>query len=113
MTDYKETYARMAEESQNLKESAPEVLKDFYQMHHDALKEKKLSMKEKELIALGISVAIRCEDCIYSHVRTALKNGATYDELVETVEVAIVMGGGPSTAYGSHALSLAKKLLAE
>lgn len=113
MADYKENYQKMAEEGRNLKESAPEVLQDFYQMHHDAFKEKKLTTKEKELIALGIAIGIRCEDCIYSHVRTALKMGATYEELVETVEVAIVMGGGPSTAYGSHALSLAKKLLAE
>lgn len=108
MKDFKEEYARMKEEAQNLKESAPEVMRDFYQMHGHAFKEGAISGKNKELMALGISVAIRCEDCIMSHVRACYRQGATYEEIAETIEVAIVMGGGPATAYGAHALTCAK-----
>lgn len=108
MKDFKEEYARMKEEAQNLKESAPEVMRDFYQMHGHAFKEGAISGKNKELMALGISVAIRCEDCIMSHVRACYRQGATYEEIAETIEVAIVMGGGPATAYGAHALTCAQ-----
>ena len=61
-------------------------------------------------MAVGIAVSVRCERCIMGHVRDAIKAGATLEEVGETVEVAILMGGGPSTAYGAKALSAAEYL---
>jgi len=58
----------------------------------------------KELIALGISVAIRCDDCIAFHARAALKLGASRDEILETLGMAVYMGAGPSVMYATHAL---------
>ena len=60
--------------------------------------------KTKELIALGISVAIRCDDCIGFHVKAALKQGASREELTETLGMAVYMGAGPSVMYATHAL---------
>ncbi|MBA1435295.1 carboxymuconolactone decarboxylase family protein, partial [Bombilactobacillus bombi] len=45
-----------------------------------------------------------------SHVKSNLQNGVTMEELAEVVNVAILMGGGPSTVYGAKALSIAKYL---
>ena len=39
-----------------------------------------LDKKTKELIAMGIGIGRMCEGCIMSHVRGALKNGATKEE---------------------------------
>lgn len=58
-----------------------------------------LSVKYKELIALGISVASRCEPCIYTHVEKCLKAGASAQEVMEAAGVAVVMGGGPVYTY--------------
>jgi len=58
-----------------------------------------LSTKTKELIAVSLSVALRCEWCINSHVKSALDNGATKEEVMESAWVAVLMGGGPALMY--------------
>jgi AhpD family alkylhydroperoxidase len=73
----------------NLRGSAPEVMKAFSQIAQAALAPKALDAKTKELVALGISVAIRCDDCIAFHVKAALDRGATYEEIAETLGMSI------------------------
>jgi len=58
----------------------------------------------KELIALGIAVATRCEYCIALHVKKCYDLGVTRAELVEVLDTAIFMGGAPALAYASYAL---------
>jgi AhpD family alkylhydroperoxidase len=64
-----------------------------------------LSIGHKELIALLIGVALRCEDCIAYHVRRCLRAGVTRAELVEGLVVASQMAGGPGLAFASKALA--------
>jgi AhpD family alkylhydroperoxidase len=73
-------------------------------MAHSALQSKALDAKAKELIALGIAVAVRCDDCIALHVKAAVERGASKEEVSETLGMAIYMGAGPSVMYASHAL---------
>ena len=63
-----------------------------------------LEKKAKELIALGIGIAVRCDGCISYHINDALKAGASRREIIETISVAVMMGGGPSMVYGCEAL---------
>lgn len=63
-----------------------------------------LDAKTKEVLALAISVAIRCDACIGYHARGALRAGASREEVAEALGVAIQMGGGPSVNYASSAL---------
>lgn len=65
---------------------------------------KLIDRKTKELIALGIAVTVRCDGCIAFHVHDAMQAGATKEEIVETVSVSILMGGGPSVVYGIEAM---------
>lgn len=88
----------------NLGKEIPETVQGFQALHGAATKDGALSTKVKELIALGIAIAIRCDGCIASHVHDAIKHGATRAEIAETVGVSILMGGGPSTVYGSLAM---------
>lgn len=87
-----------------LRGGAPGVLKNFSALAQAALKAGALDAKSKELIALGISVAIRCDDCIAFHAKAAVERGATREEVLETLGMAIYMGAGPSTMYASHAI---------
>ena len=64
-----------------------------------------LDAKTTELMALAIAIAQRCEGCVVFHTKTALKKGATRQEVLDTVAVAIEMGGGPATVYGADALA--------
>ncbi|MBA83224.1 carboxymuconolactone decarboxylase family protein [Thalassobius sp. S69A] len=85
--------------------AAPAAMKPYSQLVSAVSGDKALSGKVKELMALSISIAIRCEDCIVFHLRAALQHGATREETIETISVAIEMGGGPSVVYGSRALA--------
>jgi AhpD family alkylhydroperoxidase len=56
------------------------------------------------LMALAISIAVRCGGCVAYHTRAAMKAGANRQEVVETVALALYMGGGPAAVYGADAI---------
>lgn len=58
-----------------------------------------LSLRDKELINVALSVAGQCEWCIAFHVKNAIGAGATRDETMEAGFMAVVMHGGPAMAY--------------
>ncbi len=62
-----------------------------------------LDHKTKELVALAISIAIRCEGCIVFHARACVRLGATRAEVLDMLGVAVEMGGGPSAVFGATA----------
>ena len=70
-----------------------------------AIKPGVLDSKTKELIALAIGITARCDGCLAFHAQAAKKHGATREEVIETIAVALYMGGGPSMIYGAEALS--------
>jgi len=72
--------------------------KHYMKLLNYTMKEKSLTKMNKELIAVGISAYVYCEPCITWHIREALKSGASDDQVVEAVEVAVEMGGGPVVA---------------
>jgi AhpD family alkylhydroperoxidase len=88
----------------NLRGGAPEVMKAFAGIAQAALAPRALDAKTKELIALGIAVAVRCDDCIGFHVKAASEQGASEQEVIDVLGMAIYMGAGPSVMYASHAL---------
>ena len=64
-----------------------------------------MTHKQKELVALGIAVAIRCEPCILFHTEALVRMGTTREEIAETLAVCVEMGGGPGVMYGTKALA--------
>ena len=82
-----------------MREETPDILRGFGGMFRALMKEGALSVREKELIALGIGLALRCDACIVLHVQSCLNAGATREQILETVGVSVVMQGGPSLTY--------------
>lgn len=82
----------------------PDVMQGFGAMHRAATSAGTLDQKTKELMALAIAVAAQCDGCIAFHTHDALRAGATEAEVMETLGVAILMGGGPATVYAAHAV---------
>ncbi|MFX1364996.1 MAG: carboxymuconolactone decarboxylase family protein [Promethearchaeota archaeon] len=60
----------------------------------------------KELITIRISVVINCESCMEWHIKEALNSGAERDQIIESIEVAIEMGGGPATVSSRFPLKV-------
>ncbi len=103
-TNWPEMMKELSVSLKELRGGAPEVMKGFSSIAQAALAPKALDTKTKELIALAIGVAIRCDDCIAFHVKAAIEQGATKEELMETLGMAVYMGAGPSVMYASHAV---------
>ncbi len=92
---------------------SPEMMKSVGALHSAVYQNGALETKQKELIALGISICVRCEDCIAFHTHEALAQGATGEEIIECINVAVQMGGGPSVMYGAHALEALEQFEAQ
>ena len=88
-----------------LHKGVPQVMKGFGDMGKAAIADGTLDAKTKELIALAVGVAARCDGCIAFHTKALVKLGATEAEVHETLGVAIYMGGGPSAMYASNAVA--------
>jgi AhpD family alkylhydroperoxidase len=82
----------------------------FLKFMNVTMKDGSVSKMYKELIAVGISVFFNCEPCTAWHVREAMKSGATDKQIMETIEVAGEMGGGPVFARCSFAMKLVEYL---
>lgn len=82
----------------------PDVAAGFAQLAKAAIAPGALDSKTKELIALAIGIAARCDGCLAFHAKAAIRYGATREEILETIGVAVYMGGGPSMIYGAEAL---------
>ena len=112
-TTYREKIREMKRHRGDLAAGQPEVMKAFAALSDTASTPGKLDAKTKELIALAIGVANRCDECIAVHVQDALQAGATKQEIIETLGVAVLMGGGPAVMYSTHALAALKEFAGE
>ena len=75
-----------------------------------AVRPGKLTPAIKELTAVAISVATRCDDCVIYHTAAAKKHGATREELIEMLAVSVEMAGGPGAVYAAKALKYIDEL---
>ena len=104
--DWVQTTKDMSVALKQLRGGAPAVMQGFSAIAQAALKANALdtNTKTKELIALAIAVATRCDGCIAFHAEAAVKQGASREEVLETMGMAIYMGAGPSVMYAAQAL---------
>jgi AhpD family alkylhydroperoxidase len=92
-------YDQWSSRMNKAKAAAPEAAKGFGALHMAVMKEGALSVREKELVALGIGMALRCDSCVYAHVQKALQVGATRAQVLECAGVVVMMQGGPGYTY--------------
>lgn len=87
-----------------IRKEMPEVMAGFSAMAQAATKDGALDKKTKELIAMALAVANRCEGCIGFHAQALIKLDVNREEFMETLGMAIYMGGGPSLMYAAEAV---------
>lgn len=86
------------------KELAPEIMESWNNFSKTVFKEGALSEKEKQLIAIAVAHVTQCPYCIKSHTKTALRKGATKQEIMEAIWVAAEMRAGGAYAHSLIAL---------
>jgi AhpD family alkylhydroperoxidase len=82
------------------------VYNAFVSMEKVTFKDGDLKKKNKEMIAIGISITQNCESCMEWHIREALRSGASNEEILDAIGVGIEMGGGPATVAARFAMKV-------
>jgi AhpD family alkylhydroperoxidase len=103
MDNYSAVITNLVEPTRSLRDASPEVWAGFGQLHKAALADGALPAKIKELMALTIAVVKHCDGCIAYHAKAAARRGATPEEVVEAIGVALLMDGGTASVYGPRA----------
>ena len=103
--NYSEITKRISGDLRKLRKDIPDTMKAFSALAQAATRDGALDRKTKELIALAIGVATRCDGCIGFHTEALVRLGATRQEVEETLGMAVYMGGGPSLMYAADAIS--------
>jgi len=99
--------------ARDMRRAIPDVMNAFSSLSAAVMKDGALDGKTKELIALALSIGERCDGCINTHARKAVKRGATEAEVGEAIGVAILMTGGPATVYGPRAFAAFREYAAQ
>jgi AhpD family alkylhydroperoxidase len=103
--NYAELTKRISGDIRKLRKDIPDTMQAFSALAQAATRDGALDRKTKELIALALGVAARCDGCIGFHTEALVKLGATRQEVEETLGMAVYMGGGPSLMYAADAIA--------
>ncbi|MBX9935156.1 carboxymuconolactone decarboxylase family protein [Giesbergeria anulus] len=103
LNSYRDLTRDISAELGKLRSDMPDTLQAFNALGKAASAEGALDKKTKELIAVALSVAARCDPCVGFHLQALVKLGATRAELADVLAMAVYMGGGPSLMYAAKA----------
>ncbi len=98
-TDVKKWFEEYDALVPRVRELAPNAINGFAGLFGKVMAAGTITVLEKELIAIGIATAIQCEPCIRLHVKKCLEAGATPEQVMEAVSVAVMMAGGPAYTH--------------
>ena len=87
--------------------------KKFFALDNKAYLDGALPAKTKELMGLVASMVLRCNDCIFYHIDQAIKHGASRQELLESFNIALIVGGSIVIPHLRFAFEKMEPLLAE
>jgi AhpD family alkylhydroperoxidase len=104
--EYIEKIIRDRKEAHKYYSENSETYCDFVKMESSTYKDGYLAKMYKELIAIGISIRINCESCLEWHIKQALDDGASREQVLEAIDVGIEMGGGPATVSSRFAMKV-------
>jgi AhpD family alkylhydroperoxidase len=82
----------------------PDIVKAYAGFQHANAKSTRIDAKVRELIALAVAVTLRCDGCINAHTDAAIKAGATKEEIVDALGVAILVNAGAALVYSARTI---------
>jgi AhpD family alkylhydroperoxidase len=108
MIDWNEYQAQIKKTTAEIGRASPDIVRG-YRMLGDAGKQTDLlGQKTRELIALAVAVTVECDGCIVTHTEAALKAGATEEEIIEALGVAITVKAGSALIFSTRVLDAVK-----
>lgn len=87
-------------------------IKRFFALDHQAYEAGALPSKVKELLGLVASLVLRCDDCITYHLIRCSEEGVTEEEFLETLNVALLVGGSITIPHLRRAFDMLEQIKA-
>lgn len=88
--EFNEYRARM---NDRLMQEDQKILKRIFNLDTNAFMQGHLPVKTKELLGLGNSLVLRCDDCVKYHLQTCFELGLSKEEVVEAMSISLLIGG--------------------
>ncbi|HSP87850.1 MAG TPA: carboxymuconolactone decarboxylase family protein [Ignavibacteriaceae bacterium] len=85
----------------------------FFALDNKAYIDGALPVKTKELMGLVGSMVLRCNDCIFYHIDRSIQEGATREELNETFNIALIIGGSIVIPHLRYAFEVTEEIFKE
>mgnify|MGYP002850570763 FL=1 len=85
--------AYRAKMNEKMLEDNNKIIKRIFNLDTNAYMEGVLPKKTKELLGLGNSLVLRCDDCVRYHLEECHKLGLTKEEVVEGMSISLLIGG--------------------
>lgn len=104
MFNWEEYRSQLGERLADLGKGSPDTMKGYGLIANAGDRSQALDLKTRELIALAVAVTTRCDGCIAIHAKEALKHGASQQEIVDALGVAISLNAGAALVYSARAL---------
>jgi AhpD family alkylhydroperoxidase len=108
-----ETRAYRTEMNDKILNSGFRDFNKFFALDNKAYIDGALNAKTKELMGLSASMVLRCNDCIFYHIDRSIQEGATREELMETFNVALIVGGSIVIPHLRYAFEIMDKIFEE
>jgi AhpD family alkylhydroperoxidase len=105
--------AYRAEMNERILNSGFRDFNKFFALDNKAYINGALNAKTKELIGLSSSMVLRCNDCILYHIDRAIQEGASQQELYETFNIALIVGGSIVIPHLRYAVEKMDEIFAE
>jgi AhpD family alkylhydroperoxidase len=113
MKNYLRNYEHQKRIMKELERELPDAMEGFNKIQRINAREGVLSVKTKELMAIAISISMHSKGCIVNHVKEALEAGASRQEIIETIGIAILLGGSPVVMSACKAFEALKEFMKE
>ena len=104
MIDWNDYHAQVIKRIGEIGQASPDIVRGYRTISEAGKKTGKLDSKTRELISLAVAVTARCDGCIVVHTDAALKHGATREEIIEALGVAITVNAGAALVYSGRVL---------
>ena len=106
MIDWNEYQRQLGTTFAEIAKISPDTVRGYRTLHEAGPKTDKLGAKTRELIALAVAVTRQCDGCITVHTEAAIRQGATRDEIMEALGVAVAMNAGAALVYSARVMDV-------
>lgn len=104
MLDWNEYRKQIAATVADMAKLSPDTVRGYAQISGAGAKTGHLDAKTRELISLAVAVTRQCDGCITVHVDAAVKQGASREEIMEAMGVAVAMNAGAALVYAARVM---------